>query len=36
VTEFFSGVDVRRRVVQFPLPDFVTIEEARTSQQAAH
>jgi len=36
VTEFFSGADVRRRVIQFPVPGFLTIEEAKTSQQAAH
>jgi hypothetical protein len=36
VTEFFGGADVRRRVVQFPPPGFLTIEEAETSQQAAH
>jgi pimeloyl-ACP methyl ester carboxylesterase len=34
VTEFFSGADIRRRMVQFSPPDFLTIEEAKTSRQA--
>jgi hypothetical protein len=30
VTEFFSGVDIRRRVIEFPPPLFLTVEEAKT------
>jgi pimeloyl-ACP methyl ester carboxylesterase len=36
VAEFFSGADIRRRMIQFAPPDFLTIEEAKKSQQAAH
>lgn len=36
VAEFFGGGDVRRRVVQLPPLDFLTIEEAKASQQPAH
>jgi hypothetical protein len=36
VAEFLSGADVRRRVVLFSQPGFLTIEEAKASQQATH
>jgi pimeloyl-ACP methyl ester carboxylesterase len=36
VTEFFSGADVSRRIIQLAPPSFLTIKEAETSQQVAH
>jgi pimeloyl-ACP methyl ester carboxylesterase len=36
VTEFFSGAEVKRRIVQFAPLNFLTIEEAKTSQLVAH
>jgi pimeloyl-ACP methyl ester carboxylesterase len=36
VTEFLSGAEVRRRIIQFAPLNFLTIEEAKTSQLVAH
>jgi len=33
VTQFFSGVDIRRRVIEFSPPVFLTVEEAKRPRQ---